>query len=58
MESTGHEAEPTLRVAGGDEALDAALNKGLDAFNTRASGHEDQREFTVRVDDDAGLVAG
>lgn len=46
-------------VGGSDAGLDARLSAELTAFNLRASGIPDQREFTVRVDDEAGeLVAG
>lgn len=48
---------PRVRVGGGDAALDAQLSAALTAHNLAASGAE-QAEFTVRVDDDAGLVAG
>ena len=46
-------------VGGVDAALDARLSAELTTFNLRASGIEDQRELTVRVEDEAGeLVAG
>ncbi len=48
---------PVVRVGGKDEPLEAALSAGLTAHNLAATAHE-QAEFSVRVDDDAGLVAG
>lgn len=48
----------TLSVGDGDPVLDERLNSELDAFNVAAVGRDDQREFTVKVEDDAGLVAG
>lgn len=47
-----------LSVAGADEALDEELSARLSAFNAEASGGGDPQELTVRVDDEAGLVAG
>jgi len=47
-----------LRLGGGDSDLDERLSKELDAYNVAASGFDDQREFTVKVEDDQGLVAG
>ena len=49
---------PELQVSGADGDLDARLSQELDAFNTAASGVGDQREFTVKVEDGSGLVAG
>ena len=51
-------SEPRLTVGEADGELDGALSDGLDAHNKVATGHSDQRELTVRVTDDAGLVAG
>lgn len=34
------------------------LSKELGAYNVATSGCDDQREFTVKVEDDQGLVAG
>lgn len=46
-------------VAGADADLDSRLSSELDAFNTAASGVDDQREFTVRaVDGDGQLLGG
>ena len=46
-------------VGGADAALDGRLSGELDAYNTAASGVEDQREFTVRAEDaDGHLLAG
>lgn len=48
-----------LLVADGDPTLDSRLSDELDVHNFAASGVSDQREFTVRVQDDEGeLVAG
>lgn len=50
-----------LRVVVGDSdaPLDRRLSDELDAYNTRAAGAGEQREFTVRIDDEDGeLVAG
>lgn len=48
-----------LHVSGADVALDERLGAELTAFNLAASERDDQREFTVKVEDDAGdLVAG
>ena len=47
-----------LVVAGADASLDAQLGTELAEWNVAASGVDDQRELTVRVDDDDGLVAG
>lgn len=50
---------PTTRVGDGDAALDQRLSDELDAFNAAAMGHAgEQRELTVRIDDEAGLAAG
>lgn len=46
------------QVSGGDPDLDAELSRQLGAFNAAASGVADQRELTVRLDDEGGLVAG
>ena len=46
------------QVAGADADLDALMSRELDAFNIAASGHDDQREVTVRIDDEQGLVGG
>lgn len=43
----------------GDVGLDALLNARLTEYNYSASGVTDQREFTVKVEDDGGqIVAG
>ena len=47
-----------LRVGGSDSGLDARLSQELDAFNMAASGIDDQQEFTVKVEDETGLLAG
>lgn len=54
--SDGERSE--LDVAGPDAALDARLSEELDTYNVAASGIDDQREFTVKVEDDRGLLAG
>lgn len=49
----------TTQVGDGDAALDQRLSDELDAFNAAAMGHAgEQRELTVRIDDEAGLAAG
>jgi GNAT superfamily N-acetyltransferase len=56
---TAPENRPALHVGGADAELDARLSDALDEHNFAASGVSDQREFTVKVEDDAGeLVAG
>jgi GNAT superfamily N-acetyltransferase len=47
-----------LRVSGSDSDLDARLSQELDTYNVAASGVDDQREFTVKVEDAHGLAAG
>jgi GNAT superfamily N-acetyltransferase len=47
-----------VRFGGGDSDLDERLSKELGAYNVAASGFDDQQEFTVKVEDDRGLVAG
>lgn len=48
-----------LTVGEGDSGLDSRLSAELDTYNFAASGVTDQREFTVKVEDDAGrLTAG
>ncbi len=47
-----------MLFGGGDSDLDERLSKELDAYNVAASGFDDQQEFTVKVEDDRGLVAG
>lgn len=47
-----------LHIAEGDPDLDARLSKELDAYNVAACGISDQQEFTVKVEDSDGLVAG
>jgi GNAT superfamily N-acetyltransferase len=43
----------------GDSALDQRLSDELDAFNVPAAGAGEQREFTVKAEDDHGvLIAG
>lgn len=49
---------PDLHVGGSDPDLDSRLSQELDAHNVAASGIDDQREFTVKVADGEGLVAG
>ena len=57
--SGGSSGDVRVVVGGADTGLDARLSAELTAFNLRASGIPDQREFTVRVEDEAGeLVAG
>jgi GNAT superfamily N-acetyltransferase len=52
-------ADGTVLVGGPDHALDSRLSSELEAYNTAASGVTDQREFTVKVEDDDGeLRAG
>ncbi|WP_198652282.1 GNAT family N-acetyltransferase [Nocardioides allogilvus] len=47
------------RVGEGDEALDRQLSAELDAVNSAAMSHAGpQRELTVRIEDEFGLVAG
>ncbi len=56
---TASTAQPGDLVIGeGDSDLDGTLSKELTAFNITASGVTDQREFTVKMVDDEGLVAG
>jgi len=55
--TTAGEAPAELRLGGGDSDLDARLSKELGAYNIAASGF-DEREFTVKVEDGQGLVAG
>ncbi len=50
--------ERRLVVGDGDADLDQRLSAALDAHNVPASGAGLQRELTVRVDDERGLVAG
>ena len=46
-------------VGGADADLDSRLSSELDAYNTAASGVDDQRKFTVRAEDGEGqLLAG
>lgn len=46
-------------MAEGDLALDQRLSEELDAFNRRAVDAGEQREFTVKIEDEQGqLVAG
>ena len=47
-----------LHVGGADSDLDTQLSQELDAYNVAASGIDDPREFTVKVEDSRGLVAG
>lgn len=48
-----------LQISGVDAALDVRLSAELTAYNLRAAGVGDQREFSVKAEDDAGeLVAG
>ena len=47
-----------ITVGGADAELDAVLSRGLGTFNEDASGVGDQRELTVQVRDDDGLVGG
>ena len=43
----------------GDSSLDQRLSDELDAYNTAAADAGEQREFTVKIEDDRGsLVAG
>ncbi len=46
-------------IGDGDPALDQRLSDELDAHNIPAAGAGEQREFTVRAEDDqGGLIAG
>lgn len=46
-------------IGDGDPALDQRLSDELDAYNIPAAGAGEQREFTVRAEDDqGGLIAG
>ena len=45
-------------MGGSDPDLDARLSQELDSYNAAASGSGDQREFTVKVEDSRGLMAG
>ena len=46
-------------VGGADADLDKRLGDELDAFNVAATGIDDQREMTVRIEDEqGGLLAG
>lgn len=49
-------SRPQVTVAGADADLDARLSRELDAHNVAASGVDDQREFTVKVEDEQGLL--
>lgn len=52
-------ARARVLVGGADAELDVRLSGELDAYNTAASGVDDQREFTVRAEDaDGHLLAG
>lgn len=52
-------ARGRLTTAAGDPELDSQLSAELDTYNFAASGVNDQREFTVKVEDDEGqLLAG
>lgn len=42
----------------GDSALDQRLSDELTAFNVPAAGAGEQREFTVKAEDDDGLLIG
>lgn len=49
----------TTRIGTEDKALDSRLSKELGAFNAAAMAHAGpERELTVRIEDDTGLVAG
>lgn len=56
--SGGRSAGTRVVVAGADADLDSRLSSELDAFNTAASGVDDQREFTVRAEDGDGQLLG
>ena len=57
--SGGRSSGARVVVGGADADLDSRLSSELDAYNTAASGVEDQREFTVRAEDgDGQLLAG
>lgn len=57
--TTGPPPDLHLVTAGADSGLDSRLSDELDVHNFAASGVSDQREFTVKVQDDDGeLVAG
>ena len=63
MTSSPHDAEPLsrpgspgLQVGETDADLDNRLTTELTAFNVAASGHDDQRDLTVKATDAAGDV--
>ena len=59
MTATPDGLPSSVVVGGADPDLDARLSSELDAYNVAASGIDDQRELTVRVQDDQGvLLAG
>ncbi len=50
--------EAVLTTGGKDPGLEELLSAGLDTHNLAASGVAAQQEFTVKVEDGSGLVAG
>lgn len=50
-------ARARLTTAAGDPELDSRLSAELDTYNFAASGVNDQREFTVKVEDDEGQLS-
>ena len=52
-------ATTRLITGAGDSILDERLSDQLDAYNIAAAGAGEQREFTVKIEDDRGdLLAG
>ena len=61
MSSNGDDQSPCGRLLVGDDdpELDRRLNAELEAYNVSTAGAGQQREFTIKVEDDEGLfVAG
>ncbi|NYD42252.1 GNAT family N-acetyltransferase [Nocardioides panaciterrulae] len=59
MTDDRQETPLVLRTGGADPELDRQLSAGLDAHNFAATGRDDLRELTVKVEDSDGqLVAG
>jgi GNAT superfamily N-acetyltransferase len=57
--TTEQHTEATLHVGADDQDLSATLGEELTAFNTTATGVDDQAALSVRVTDpDGSLVAG
>ena len=49
---------PTPQIGEADADLDATLSRELSAYNSAASGVDDQRELTVRASDERGRLIG